>query len=105
MNEVKRAITVLKKIQLDCSDQRNTPLGRYLTSQRDFVVFDSFDLYFNRQKSNEQIDMQVGNNTFNLCAWGASIHKLAELLLLKGASIEDIELLGERVTQRSADNS
>lgn len=103
MNEVSRALKVLRTIQLEKPIHRNSLLGRYLSNRKDHVAFDTFDVYFNRNKNGEGIDLQVGSYIFNLGAWTEALHRLAELLVLKGAKVEDIEQLGREVIQISVD--
>ncbi|MBD3318973.1 hypothetical protein GF342_03620 [Candidatus Woesearchaeota archaeon] len=105
MDEVARTRKALEKIMVSCANQRDSPLGKFLTDNGDHMSFDTFDIFFNRNQKNEQIDVQVKSYIFNFGAWKESTHKLAELLLLKGASLSDIEELSHRVIQTRADNS
>ncbi|MFC1775201.1 hypothetical protein ACFLZN_02710 [Nanoarchaeota archaeon] len=92
MDEVKRTISILKEFELS-PNCRDSKFGKFLTHKKDHISTDSFDVYFNRSTKKEGIDIQIRSYTFNFSEWANSIHKLAELLLLKGARIEDIENL------------
>jgi hypothetical protein len=99
MEEVQKALAVLKQIPLPDNGQRESLLGKFLASQGDHVSFDSFDIYFNHSPIREQIDLQIGSYTFNLAEWGKGLHKLAELCVLKGAAVEDFQGLLEKFNQ------
>ena len=93
MDEVTQVLAVLKHIQVDHESARKSRLGKFLESKSDEVEFDSFDLYFNHNQPREDIDLQVGNYTFNFREWNVSLQKLSELLLLKGVRASDLDLL------------
>lgn len=104
MDEIDRARTIVAALDLDDKSSRTSLLGKLLCEHEDSIELDTLELYFNRNPKGEQIDLQVGSCVFNLSEWANTQHKLAEMLLLKGASIEDLEKLHE-LTRKHADNS
>ncbi len=96
MTEVQRTLNVLKNMGVHNEKKRNSALGMFLARKGDHRSFKSFDVYFNRAQE-EQIDLQVGSYTFNMNEWSNALPKLAELLVLKGAQVEDLERLQQEV--------
>jgi hypothetical protein len=100
MDEVMRVLAILTNLRLTKDNQRESLLGQFLTINNDHLSFDSFDIYFNRSE-NEQIDIQAGSYTFNLGEWTNALHKLSELLLLKGVQMKDMERLHAQFSTHS----
>ena len=93
MHEIHDVHDILADICAEPSNPRASPFGKFLATRQDQISFDTFDIYFNRNKIRDEIDIQVGQYTFNLREWYGSLHKLSEMLLLRGARFDDIKAL------------
>lgn len=102
MEEVQRALQIVQSFELGAGDPSRSALGRVLDANNGSLELDSLEVYFNRHPSRKQIDLQVGSCVFNLAEWVGAEHKLSEMLLLKGASLDDLEELHGLITQTLA---
>ena len=102
MDEVRVACGILQAFDLDDENPRASALGRLLEANKGSLELDTLEIYFNRNPRKEEIDLEVGSYVFNLAKWSGAEHKLSEMLLLKGASLGDLERVREMLTQMRA---